>query len=399
MVGTNSTLTAEKLLATTGENVRRSWLRKAENDVRFAHATGRLRSLAVANMTAETLLRFSDNTTSVQQLHEFLDQANYPAASTLEERIEKGAAKNLFLLRETAVRTSLPEIFALDSNFHNLKWLLKNLLLYKDNKPEGNLANDGIPTQFTANLMQSATWPLEKLWQDCLRLFNNSSNCQVIPQSVALEIAKALQAYFQHQDIGAVTKRLDQLYFITLHDMACAEGAKSEREFVLDYLALQADAANLQSCLRAWQAKLQPASLLTALVPGGEVKVTDLFQVYKKLLTVEVAGEGALDLDFFTKLFYPLYRGTMSESLLPVVSAWNSAEGRTEFTRRADELILRLALKGRCNTYGCEAVAGLFLEKQIEIKNLRIMLALRTVGKSFEERLAMLRKGDYYGTR
>lgn len=401
MTGMNSLLTAEKLLAATGSNKRPGWLRKAKNDVRFAHATGRLRSLAAAYMSEETLLRFSDNATSIQQLHEFLDQANYPAAATLEARVELGARMNLLMLKATAVRTLLPAAFALESNFHNLKWLIKNLLLHKEagHAENESLSADGIPKHIADNLMTSGDWQTDKLWADCLQLLNNNAGCRVIPKQVAAGLLQALQDYYRHRDIGAVTRRLDQLYFISLYNMALSEQATSEKDLLLDYVALLADSANLQTCLRAWQVNLQQNTLLSALVPGGEVAVTDLVQAYKKIVGTTPGDNGNLDLDLFHKTFYPLYHNTMTESLLVAVKEWNTPKGRTLFTRKADELLLRLALKGRCNTYGCEAVAGLFLERQIEIKNLRIMLALRTIGKSFEERLEMLRKGDYYGTR
>ena len=78
----------EYLPTVTSANVRKTWERKSENEISFAHATGRLRALANVRLSRENLLLFADKKVPSKRLHELLDHAAYPPANTLEERLE-----------------------------------------------------------------------------------------------------------------------------------------------------------------------------------------------------------------------------------------------------------------------------------------------------------------------
>lgn len=386
---------AEQLLASTGLNLRQTWQRKVENEISFAHATGRLRAKASLRLPNDVLLSFADPQVALKRLHEALDHAAYPAASTLEERLELKKAADLVMLRNVTNRNTLPVALALPNDFHNLKWLLKNILLYQaEQQQSSNLANilqeQTVPARLQGNLLAGGSWPVAKLWQDILKLINKSSNTQVLPKDLAQELLQALQVYYSKREIGIVTRRIDQLYFASLAELAKSANSKSEREFILDYLALQADSANLQTVLRALSAHMSTAELVEALVPGGEVAVTEIAAVYPKLLP---SANAAYDFNLVSKTLTQLYQNKQSASLLTALTYWQDPSERWRFSKAADELILRLAVRGRANTYGCDAVAGFYLEGLMEVKNLQLMLAVRSSDKN---KLAheLLRKVD-----
>lgn len=386
---------AEQLLASTGLNLRQTWQRKAENEISFAHATGRLRAKASLRLPNDVLLSFADPQVALKRLHEALDHAAYPAADTLEERLELKKAADLVMLRNVTNRNTLPVALALPNDFHNLKWLLKNILLYQAEQQQGNnLANilqeQTVPARLQSNLLEGGSWPVAKLWQDILKLINKSSNTQVLPKDLAQELLQTLQVYYSKREIGIVTRRIDQLYFASLAELAKSANSKSEREFILDYLALQADSANLQTVLRALSAHMSTAELVEALVPGGEVAVTEIAAVYPKLLP---SANATYDFNLVSKTLTQLYQNKQSVSLLTALAYWQDPSERWRFSKAADELILRLAVRGRANTYGCDAVAGFYLEGLMEVKNLQLMLAVRSSDKN---KLAheLLRKVD-----
>ncbi len=386
----------EQLLASTGLNLRQTWQRKAKNEISFAHATGRLRAKANLRLPKETLLSFADPHVELKRLHEALDHAGYPAADTLEERLELKRTTDLEMLKRVTNRNTLPVAMALPNDFHNLKWLLKNVLLYQAEQQQqnNNIANilqeQTIPTRLQANLLTAGNWDVQKLWQDVLRLINKNSNCQVLPKKLACELISILQVYYNAHEIGIVTRRIDQLYFIYLAELAKSANTKSEREYILDYLALQADAANLQTVMRALSAHMTANELVSALVPGGEVSVTDIAELYPKLLP---AMNASYDFNLVFKSLTQLYQNKQSASLLQALAYWAEPGERWRFSKAADELLLRLAVRGRANTYGCDAVAGLYLENMFEVKNLQLMLALRSSDKNTQA-AELLRKVD-----
>lgn len=386
----------EQLLASTGLNLRQTWQRKLENEISFAHATGRLRAKAGLRLPTETLLSFADPHVAPKRLHEALDHAAYPVADTLEERLELKKIADLELLKSVTNRNTLPEALALPNDFHNLKWLLKNILLYQaeQQKQNSNIANilqeQTIPARLQSNLLNAGNWPVQKLWHDVLKLVNKSSNCQVLTKELATQLLQVLQSYYTEHEIGIVTRKIDQLYFAHLAEIAKTANNHSEREFLLDYLALQADAANLQTVLRALSAHMSTDELVAALVPGGEVAVTDIVDVYPKLLP---SATSAYDFNLVSKAMTKLYQNKQSASLLDALAYWPETSERWRFSKTADELLLRLAVRGRANSYGCDAVAGFYLENLFEVKNVQIMLALRSSDKS-KQAGELLRKVD-----
>lgn len=386
----------EQLLASTGLNLRKTWQRKLENEISFAHATGFLRAKAGLRLSADTLLSFADPHVALKRLHEALDHALYPVADTLEERLELKKVADLNMLKSVTNRNTLPVALALPNDFHNLKWLLKNVLLSQaeEKKQNSNIASilqeQTIPARLQANLLLAGNWPVEKLWQDILKLVNKSSNCQILGKDLAKELLQVLHVYYAEGEIGIVTRKIDQLYFANLAKIARQANSQSEREFILDYLALQADSANLQTMLRALSAHMSTSELVAALVPGGEVAVTEFVEIYPKLLP---SANSSYDFNLVSKTISKLYQNKQSASLIDALAYWPEPSERWHFSKAADELLLRLAVRGRENTYGCDAVAGFYLESLLEVKNLQIMLALRSSDKS-KQASELLRKVD-----
>lgn len=389
----------EYLPTVTSANVRKTWERKSENEISFAHATGRLRALANVRLSRENLLLFADKKVPSKRLHELLDHAAYPSANTLEERLDLKQQQDMTLLRYVCNRNTLPQVMALTADFHNLKWLLKNLLLCQaeqnknsDNSPAAILQEQTVPARLADNLLNYGNYKVAGLWHDLLKLVNKSSNCRELSPYIAAELLHALQSYYVNQDIGSVAAAIDRLYYNSVYSLAMQAESESERTFELDYLALQADKVNMQAFLRALQIKLPLDYVEKSLVNGGEVTVQTLLQIYEKLSVNAKTGD--LDMTAVMKALRPVYSKTQSAELLETISTWNDAETRFKFSKKADELLLRLAIKGRQNTYGCDAVAGQYLENCLEIKNIHLMLALRTGEHSGDKCLELLRKAD-----
>lgn len=107
----------------------RTWRREAKDDQSYGFATGRLRVLEQFMLTHEDLVLFSDRTTDLHVLHDILDNAEYPAADKLDLRFSLEERKVDHEIIEVAPASQLPRVLLLEKDYHNAKWILKQVLL------------------------------------------------------------------------------------------------------------------------------------------------------------------------------------------------------------------------------------------------------------------------------
>lgn len=440
----------------------RSWRRIPSNDALFAHATGRIRVLETKLLKQEELTLFSDRMTNPGVLNDILDRADFPLGQTLDERFSLEEKKTDRELKEMAGRSQLPKILLLEKDYHNAKWMLKQLLLAaqsdsgaplperadqdggeteeqafglnrdqqtdpvlerealtaleEDSSSEAasltglntksfnteqileaadaqaGRAEEGLFSEELRAKLLDGMIPHELLWQDILRLLRGAYLANACDPYLMAGVMRTVKAYLVWRDLSLVDIILDKSYYEELMILAAESKSKSEREFVSDFVSLKADAANFQMLLRAAAAKAGRAYLRQLLLPGGSVKRDDFVALYSTASAVLNREEGAPVPESAAAELQALLKGSLAESLAHHVLAYRSVPEIRALGRDTDNLLMDLARKGLRSSYSAESVAGYWLAKQTEVKNLRIMYACRDVDLSYEETLPLLRK-------
>ncbi len=433
----------------------RSWHRQVTQDQRFGHATGRLRVLEGLLLHHDELTLFSDRTTDLAVLGDILDRAAYPQAETLDERYAREEERIDALIKEVAAQSVLPQVLLLEKDYHNVKWMLKSLLLQarhevkaqgakigqeaastqggfgeeeiashparyeimaalnqaqaytgKDRSLDtkqfqtedildalGVQQNEGpYPDQVASRLLKGYH-PADRLWDELITVLRGGYIASPCDPMLIEGVLRALRAYLAFQDLSLIDIVLDRAYYEELAKWADASQCGSEREIILDFLALKADATNLQSLIRVVRAGLGPVYLSQVLVPGGDVSPERIVaEAYEPVSRLQEAlaqqGEGSKsDLSIVESL----YQHSLAASLVPYVARSKAVDEIRDFGRDRDNLLMRLADKGRLTGCTAEVVFGYWMAKQMELRNIRIMTASRSVDISFDATMRLLR--------
>lgn len=363
----------------------RRWDRPIEADGSFGYATGRIRVREDNLMDRESYLRLADPSTESRDWNNALNEAGYPNAATIRERLHLMLEENDRFLKEVAGETGMSRILLLEHDYHHLKVMLKTWLLSvrDDNETETSdtevsdlrslllthrhLMREHSPT----DVDRLATWLAAQLSQQ--------KTSVDIPEDLAEKVKAVLAELPSDAEVAAVDRRLDRAYYEHFQELAEASEARGYRELLLDYLSIRADSANLQSMYRLRKARGVPQDLRSEWVPGGEIPLSVLqanFLKTEKEIAEVVRGTGTMV-------------GTLASEI-----AFGRSEEWTRFSRDRDNLLVRLAAGSFRTPYGPEIPFGYWFARQIEVRNLRLILAATDREMDTEE-LEKLLRADY----
>lgn len=446
----------------------RKWVRESKNDPMFAYATGRIRVLENNLLKHEELTLFSDRMTNLAILNDILDKAHYPLAKTLDGRFVLEERQTDAELKEMAGRTILPRILLLEKDYHNAKWMLKQLMLAASaeqgsgqSQPVSDLnhvdsadkdesvaenhefstiisgdekvqrealdainkyftySEDGVETldtrtfntenilqgaskysskdggQFTEELSSKlipAFIPHEQLWKDILAVMSGSFIATPCDRYLISAIVRTAKAYLAWRDLSLVDIVLDKAYYEELFILANDKDTGSEKDFILDFCALKADAINFQTLLRTAKFATGRTYLRQVLLPCGNVDIKDIVSLYEsaKLILNRSERESIPNSEY--QRVQAVFANSMASPLVKHILKYSSVDEIRELGRDIDNLIMDLAKKGLRSSYAAETVAGYWFAKQMEVKNIRIMYACRNIDLSYEDTVKLLRK-------
>lgn len=373
------------------------WRHKPELDNRFASATGRVRVLEERMLTSEDFRHLADPRLSFVQRREILSKAGYSGEDSTEALVLAARDELDDTLYVLSRGTKLADFLLLDLDYHNAKAIVRFLLLeQREIRHTANMkaaggesrlkeGQDNIPENLKPLIRKKAPTSPELVFEVLVDLMRESG-AAVAPSSMRPLFFKHLtliaEAAGAGKELASTDLTADRLCFEEMLAMAAEASQHKMKGFLLNYISVLADAANLETLLRVRRSYGTRAFLEEALVPGGLVPEAEISGLYGK--------EHAAISQAFKKSW-------LAAEMDPVPSYVTREEIRA-FGYKRDLLLLRTAAIGKKATAGGEAILGYWLGKRLEMKNIRLIL--QAVGRGLdEEEILPLIRPSYKGYR
>mgnify|MGYP001358283978 CR=1 FL=1 len=368
------------------------WQRESKPDIRFAAATGRIRVLEEKMLSEEDFLHLADPHVSFSQRREILNKAGYSGEGSNEQVILQGRDKQDRLLYELSEGTNLATVLLMDLDYHNLKAIVRFLLLEQhEQQAAASRAQTqtesfvkeyqaDIPPKLKPLIRETAPTSPELLFDVVVDLMRGETvdRPEELRPMFFDHIKEVTDIAGSGREMSAADLLADRLCFEEM--LAEAEKTKqsSFRQFLLDYISIVADEENLESFLRVRRGHGSKDFLARALVPGGKVSPEELLALFDA------------EREELTALFQKSY---VSAVMDPVPPYRDRADIRA-FGIMKDEILMRLALLGKKAAAGGEAVLGFWLAKRLEMRKIRVILQAAGRGMRQEEIMPLIRPAD-----
>ncbi len=196
-------------------------------------------------------------------------------------------------------------------------------------------------------------------------------NFMFMPVDLRDAILETIEAYGKGRDPQEIDILLDKACYREMLKAA----AEAENQFVTEYVQTLIDILNVQTYVRVRQVGKPVDFLQKVFLEGGKVELSTLVELYEE--SYQVAGE-KLDLFGFGKV---MSRGAALAA---------EGGGYALMEKLCDDLKIRYAQGAKFITAGVEPIAAFYVAKEMELKNLRMVLNGKLVGipeETLKERL------------
>lgn len=254
-------------------------------------------------------------------------------------------AREIAEIAALAPDVSVLDLFRMKYGYHNAKVLVKS---------------EGDPEKNSALLSDAARFSPEAL----LEVYRSETGDGQLPAAYAEAIREARRALARSGNPQISDFILDKAYFAELF----REAKKSGKDFIVDFVRLQIDRANLRSALRTLSMQRREELLEYALIEGGTVSVEEL----------RASMETKEDLQ---RLYAPTVLGKAA-----------AAPGMTQFEKEADNALRDYVMRSGFVAFGQEVLVEYLSALENEITSLRIILTGKRMGIPEEKLRERLRE-------
>ena len=270
----------------------------------------------------------------------------------LERSLAAERERTFAPIREISPNREILPVFSIKYDYHNAKTLIKSAAV---NQSAEHLLTD------------AGRIPAKAISQAVIQ--NELSS---LPPVLASAIAQARDVLAHTGDAQTADFILDRAFFQEMRECAL----KSESKFLIDYVALLTDTANLRCAVRALRRGKGVDFMRSALLEGGSISV-------EKLLSEISAGGDVTSLFSSTALEAAAHAGA---------SAISGKSGFTEFERLCDDALISYMQSARYASFGDAPLIAYLAAKENEITLIRIVLAAKfnnLPAEEIRERLRM----------
>ncbi len=305
-------------------------------DTRYAYSVGKIRALETRIINLSQLEKVWHQTefkTAAGFFEEKYGLENFDK-DNFEHLLDEHLEKTIKTLKEIAVDRRLFSIFLLKYDFNNLKILFKNL---SDNSvlPSGNFSKEELA--------------------EMLKAFNFSKFGEI-----SNIIPSTLPAIFKQdkKTVSPADYHLEQLLF----DVSIMTAKEYKNDFLSDILKKQIDIKNLSTFYRLVKQKREKDGLSRYLLANGYVD--------KEIFLTAESSPASLKIMQYEKLL---------------------TIAKVDFEKAADDFITDCIGSAKRISFGIEPLVGYLWAKEMELKNVRIILYGKIYNFEKEEVFAQLR--------
>ena len=308
-----------------------------QSSVRIRHAEKKL-------LTKQQLQRLSD-TKNLEDAIKLLNETSYSSElskldrpENYEQVLSEVLNKTYKEAMEISPEKSLVEILSCKYDYHNLKVLVKENIL-KEKFDSMYCMLDGNEIEAFRELALKNDEGLSKDFKECLDFFETTKD----PQDIDIFI--------------------DKKYFEKV--LSLAEGFKLE--MITEYFKAMIDFINLRTFIRCRKQNQVKETLEKVLIKGGDVetdKILDMFYEDIEILPVKLKA-------------YKIGR-----VLSKIVEEYKNTNSLNSFEKSMDDYLVEIVRKAKSIHYGAEVIFSFLFAKELEIKNLRLILVGKVNGLS-----------------
>jgi len=327
-------------------------------DLRYAYSIGEIKMMQnklLSNRDLDHLL----TTTNAEEIHAILTEAGYQIPETVQEiffNADKFLSLNLQYLYKTVKELSYhPEImdlFIVRYDFRNFGVSLKEKLA-KENFEDIEFSEKEILTDMGLNGLSNFKEAFKK------------KNYELYPEKVA-EIFLRVEKETNRENINKINQVLDREYFHLALDVS------DSNDFCRYIFRLIIDITNLNNSLRLLNIKKDVFSLEQVYIEGGRIPKSDLVDFFNSRL------------DLVKLLSRYSYEKILS-------SSQSEKENLALIEKKSDNFLMDILKETKFSFIGLESVIAYLLVKELEIKNVRLILQGKAAGLTKEELLPYLR--------
>lgn len=308
-----------------------------QSSVRIRHAEKKL-------LTKQQLQRLAD-AKNLEDAIKLLNETSYSSElskldrpENYEQVLSEVLNKTYKEAMEISPDKSLVEILSCKYDYHNLKVLVKENIL-KEKFDSMYCMLDGNEIEVFRELALKNDEGLSKDFKECLDFFETTKD----PQDIDIFI--------------------DKKYFEKV--LSLAEGFKLE--MITEYFKAMIDFINLRTFIRCRKQNQVKETLEKVLIKGGDVetdKILDMFYEDIEILPVKLKA-------------YKIGR-----VLSKIVEEYKNTNSLNSFEKSMDDYLVEIVRKAKSIHYGAEVIFSFLFAKELEIKNLRLILVGKVNGLS-----------------
>lgn len=319
-------------------------MNKKRKDTDYLTISAQIRSMERRLLDRARMERMLDAATDDEAVR-ILTEVGYEAFDPASDRALNAALlrrrEELFQeLYRYAPEPEIIDVFKLKYDYHNLKAVLKG----RDGDVSHLLVDAG---RVKAESLQ--------------RRYRESGGWDFLPPAMAEAAKEGQRVLAETGDPQRSDAVVDRAWFAEM--LSLAEETKCA--YLVDYIRVTIDAANLRSVIRTLRMGRTPAFLKEFLFPGGTVSVD-------ACLKAAVNGE-----------VEQTYRTTVLRAAAQAgKEAVESGGSLTAFEKLCDDAVLQQAGRARRIPFGVEVVIGFVAARETEVSNVRIIMAGRMAGIS-----------------
>lgn len=318
-------------------------------DTDYAAVSAALHAREAKLLTQAMAERMIDAATPEESYKTLLECGYAPLERCTLENVEHALSRaRRELYREVSVLAPdkrIVELFQIKYDYHNAKLALKSKRTGED---------------------------VSRLAMDCGRFDAQKvlrGETSAVSAAMSRAMAQAESEAGHSGDLRMAELLLDRACYEEMSALASETGST----FLKDYVALQIDAVNLRTLVRARRMGCEDDVLAAAMLPGGHIPADQLRGARGDRLSSLTHGtplDGA---------------GELAAKLL------DSGGGLTEFERACDDALMSYLQRARRTPFGPEVVAGYLGAKEAEFTAVRTILSGKIAGIAAEDIRARLR--------
>lgn len=315
-------------------------------DTRFAYAVARIRAEEKKLLDNSRLEKMLDAKTAEDTLKVIIEAGygnssdDLTDAGDFEKLLMQENEKVFSLIKAISPDKDLFELFLLKNDYHNIKVALKTefMATFEEN------------TDLNGLFIDTGSIPLSKM----VRIIKERKLSE-IDEIMRKGIGECIEAFNRTCDPQLIDLILDKSCYMQM----VKEAEKSGRAFVTSIVRIMVDLNNIKMFIRIKAMNKSWDFLQKYLLPGGTLDRSRFVKLFQD--TVENA---------INTLRYTPYGSIFEDG----INDFQKTGSLSEFEKLSDDYIIEFVKKAHYLPFGPEPLIGFLIAKQIEIKNIRIIM-------------------------